>query len=153
MLRGPIERQTISKAYYFGSVQGDDDLLHDAAVYIRSQGCTPMLVREQKGVAARRRDRGVSKGLIEKPKGVDALLVARLLDDAYRDNFDACVLLTSDVDFVPAIQIVQRLGKPVLVFGYSNGLGSRSLLLHVPDVFLDLVSHVETGYRRKVGAQ
>ena len=148
MLRGPIERQRIAKAYYFGSIQGDENLAHDAAVHIRANGCTPMLVRESRQLAQRRQGRRAAKGLIEKPKGVDALLVARLLDDAYRDNFDACVLLTSDADFVPAIEIVQLLGKPVLVFGFGSGLGARSRLLYVPDVFLDLDQHVQTSYLR-----
>ena len=146
MLRGPIECERIAKVYYFGSIQGDDDFLHDAAVHMRANGCTPMLVRELKPLADRRRGQRATRGLIEKPKGVDALLVARLLDDAYRNNFDACVLLTSDADFIPAIEIVQRLGKPVLVFGYGHALGKRSRLLHVPDIFLDLEPHVQTAY-------
>lgn len=152
MLRGPVERQTIAKAYYFGAVQGDDDAYHEAAAYVRSHGCTPMLVRETKQLASGRRDRATSRGLVEKAKGVDALLVSRLLEDAHRGNFDACVLLTSDVDFVPAIEVVQRLGKPVLVFGFGSGLGLRSKLLHVPDVFLDLESHVATSYAAANGS-
>ncbi|MDO9598822.1 MAG: NYN domain-containing protein [Azoarcus sp.] len=150
MLRGPIERRAMAKVYYFGAVQGDEDAIHNAAVYMRSNGCTPMLVREAKQLALRRHDRRQQRKLIEKPKGVDSLLVARLLDDAYRGNFDACVLLTSDADFIPAIEIVQRLGKPVLVFGFESGLSERSKLLHVPDVFLDLDPHVQTAYLHSV---
>jgi uncharacterized LabA/DUF88 family protein len=152
MLRGPIERQTIAKVYYFGGIQGDDDAVHAASIFMRSNGCMPMVVRESLADKGRRQNRGASRQLIEKPKGVDALLVATLLDDAYRGNFDACVLLTSDSDYVPAIEIVQRLGKPVLVFGFGSGLGVRSRLLHVPDVFLDLEPYVQTSYRQRGSA-
>ena len=46
-------------------------------------------------------------------KGVDIALAIDLLDLAYRNTFDAAILISGDGDFARAVEIVQRMGKHV----------------------------------------
>ena len=48
-------------------------------------------------------------------KGVDTRITGDLVDLAHRDEYDAAYLLSADSDFVPAVEIVHRLGKIVFV--------------------------------------
>lgn len=48
------------------------------------------------------------------------------------------MLLTSDVDFIPVIDAVQRMGKRVYVFGFREGVASQSDFDYVPEKFIDL---------------
>ena len=57
-------------------------------------------------------------------KGVDISLARDFLGHAYKDDFDAAVLVAGDADFVPLVEDVKRLGKQVFVlFFLSQGLG------------------------------
>lgn len=69
---------------------------------------------------------------------MDVGLSVRILEDAYARNFSSCCLYTSDVDYMPVIRSVQRLGKTVIVLGYADGLSKHSPLQHEPDSFVDL---------------
>jgi uncharacterized LabA/DUF88 family protein len=53
------------------------------------------------------------------------------------------------IDFLPVIRAIQRMGKKVIVFGYKDGLGTRSELEYVPDVFVDLSDHMRKEYQLK----
>jgi hypothetical protein len=52
-------------------------------------------------------------------KRVDTRLVADLIHHAANSNFDAAVLVSGDDDFVPAVEAVTALGKPVWVATWS----------------------------------
>src|SRR4051794_18548004 len=86
------------RVVYFTSVVGSDDDEHSTKVRLREFGVESVVVREEKKLAKRREDALSDSGLIEKPKGVDAALAVRVLEDAYHDNFDMCRMYTSDVD-------------------------------------------------------
>lgn len=74
-------------------------------------------------------------------KGEDILLASELVRDAALNRFDCCVLLTGDADFVPAVSIVQDLGKPVVVAAFHGSL-SHQLEMEASDIiFLD--EHLE----------
>ena len=45
-------------------------------------------------------------------KGVDTRITGDLVDLAHRDEYDAAYLLSADSDFVPAVEIVHRPGRP-----------------------------------------
>ena len=113
---------------------------------MRRQRFDPQVIRERRQLSNRRRDLLVSEGIIEKPKGVDISLAVRVLEDAYRGIFNICYSFTSDIDFLPVIRVLQRLGKKVLVFGYEDGLASQSELAFVPDAFVDLGAHMRNCY-------
>jgi uncharacterized LabA/DUF88 family protein len=141
-----ISARIISRATYFTSLVGDDDALHSLRLLIRWAGLEPVVLPEPSALAAQRQNVLTKQGLIEKPKGVDIALSVRLLEDAQHGNFDFCYLFTSDVDFLPAIEAVRRMGKRVCVAGFRQGLGNRSALEYAPDLFIDLGQYMSDRY-------
>jgi uncharacterized LabA/DUF88 family protein len=53
-------------------------------------------------------------------KGVDTAIVTDLLSLAWQSAFDVAVLVTSDADFVPAVQRVQEKGLKVINAGWRQ---------------------------------
>lgn len=143
---GSLNGRAIEHAEYFTATSGDQEAFHNACVTIRAHGFTPHVAHEPTQLASRRAERRESLNLLEKAKGVDIGLSVQLLEGAYHNNFDICYVFTSDIDFLPAIQVVQRMGKKVVVFGYESGLSAHSKLRYVPDAFVDLSTHVASCY-------
>lgn len=135
------ESFNISRAVYFTSFSGMPDELHRVKVEIRESGFEPYVIPESSKLAKQRESTLQLAGVIEKAKGVDIALSVRMLEDAYRDNYRLCILLTSDIDFLPVIEAVRRMGKQVVVMGYKDGLSANSPFLFVPDRFVDLGDH------------
>lgn len=48
-------------------------------------------------------------------KGVDVLVATHMIDLALSTNCDTVVLVSGDTDYVPAVKLVKRLGKQVIV--------------------------------------
>jgi uncharacterized LabA/DUF88 family protein len=142
-------RPTVARAVYFTSMTGGDDLIHEAQVAIRSRGFEPQVIQELKTLADQRANLLNSEGVMDKAKGVDIGLAVRMLEDAYMNNYQECLLFTSDVDFLPAIQAGQRMGKRVFVFGYREGLSKTSKLEYEPDDFVDLEEYMKLHYSLK----
>ena len=84
--------------------------------------------------------------MIEKAKGVDIGLAVRMLEDAYENCFQVCFLFTSDIDYLPVIKALRRMGKCVMVMGYRDGLGKNTPLEYVPDQFIDLGEYMDQRY-------
>ncbi len=139
----------IDNAAYFTTFTGDDAAYHSACVEIRTLRFDPQVVRERAQLSSRRADRLNGHGVIEKAKGVDTSLAVRALEDGYRGIYDMCYLFTSDVDFLPMIRALQRVGRKVIVFGYQGGLSERSELEYVPDGFVNLTNYVHNTYQQK----
>lgn len=57
-------------------------------------------------------------------KGIDAALVIDLIQQAMDDVYDRAILLSSDADFVPAVQFLQKRMKQVTHIGF-RGYGSE----------------------------
>ncbi|MFT3714057.1 MAG: NYN domain-containing protein [Archangium sp.] len=81
-------------------------------------------------------DAHVFKKVAKKSKGVDITLARDLLSHAYRDNFDAAVLVAGDADFVPLVEEVKRLGKQVFVLFFATQGTGEELKRHA-DTFFD----------------
>ena len=71
-------------------------------------------------------------------KGVDISMAVRVVEDAHSDNYKACFIATSDIDFLPVIEAVRRMGKHEYLLAYPNGLGKKSPFQYVPDAFGNL---------------
>jgi uncharacterized LabA/DUF88 family protein len=56
-----------------------------------------------------------------------------MLEDS--PNYDICILVTSDNDYLPVIQAVRRKGKVVYVLSYEDGTTKESEFFYVPDRF------------------
>ncbi|QEG27072.1 NYN domain protein [Gemmata obscuriglobus] len=125
---------------YFTAFTGNDNVLHDAHVYLRSLHFEPYIIKEDKGLRDRRRSKANDAGVIEKPKGADIALAVRMIEDAVLDNYQIVGLFTSDADYLPVIKAVRRMGKYVVVYGFKENLGNPELE-YVPDEFVDLGSY------------
>ena len=134
----PSATNVANRIVYVSSCVGDDNAIHDARVKIRDIGFEPVIIREPKDLYKQRQGSLESHKIIEKPKGCDIALVTRMVADAAANLYDCCCLFTSDADFLPAIEAVRRLGKSVIVGGYSHYLPERSPYLYMPDSFIDL---------------
>ena len=55
-------------------------------------------------------------------KQVDVALAVDMLDNAWRDLYDICVLISGDQDFIPAIKKIKYLDKQVEVVSFENSL-------------------------------
>lgn len=135
------------RAVYFTSCAGDESLLHELCLKVRAAEFEPYIIKERSDLASRRAQQITDLQLLDKPKGVDIAMAVRILEDAYRNLFDECLLFTSDIDYLPVIRAIQQLGKKVAVFGYQQGIGKRSELEHVPDWFIDLNEHLRRHYK------
>lgn len=142
--------RNLRNAIYFSSAFGDEDLLHSVRTFIRQQGFDPQIILERRQLANQRETQRTTNQLIYKAKGVDIGIAVRLLEDAYLGVFNECFLFTSDIDFVPAIEVIRRLGRKVYVCGYGDGLGKNSALEYIPDRFIDLEERVKS-YRPAPG--
>jgi uncharacterized LabA/DUF88 family protein len=143
----PFNGQPLQRKTYFTAYSGDADGYHQACVGLRKYGFDPRIVQEVKNLSDRRSEKVLNCALLEKAKGVDIGLSVSILEDAYHNNFDACYLFTSDIDFLPVVEAIRRFGKHVIVFGYGNGIGNRSKLEYVPDFFIDLRDVMKTQYQ------
>ncbi len=123
---GPEELQLLGvRAYYYTSTTGDEDKIRSIRQAIWDVGFQPEVFKKP-----RKQDR---------TKGVDIALATDLLGNAYRDNYDAAVLVAGDGDYVPLVEEVKRLGKVVHVaFFGEKGRGLSPELRISSDRFWEL---------------
>ena len=128
----------VDRKTYFTSLVGTDPELFEANKFVRAQGFEPCIVKEKKSLQAQREQGLERTQVIEKAKGVDIALATRMIADAFNDLYAECYLFTSDIDYLPVIEEVRRMGKKVTVVGSLEGLGDQSKFLYVPDQFIDI---------------
>jgi uncharacterized LabA/DUF88 family protein len=123
---GPEELQLLGvRAYYYTSTTGDEDKIRSIREALWDIGFQPEVFKKP-----RKRDR---------TKGVDIALATDFLGNAYRDNYDAAVLVAGDGDYVPLVEEVKRLGKVVHVaFFGEKGRGLSPELRLASDRFWEL---------------
>jgi hypothetical protein len=127
-----------SRSVYFTSFTGAPQDLHQAKVFIHECGFEPYVIHEEAKLEKQRDQLAEKAGIRKSAKGVDIGLAVRILEDASRGNFDYCIIVTSDIDFLPLIEAVRRMGKRVTVLGYKAGMGKQSPFEYVPDEFIDI---------------
>lgn len=67
---------------------------------------------------------------------MDITLTRDMLSHAFRDNFDVALRFAGDGDYVPLVEEVKRLGKPVHVCFFQDGLNGKLRL--AADHFTDI---------------
>lgn len=122
------------RSSYYTSVQGDQDDIDRVTDRLLKLRFSPNVF-----LKSRTRD----------PKGVDIALTRDMLVHAFQDNFEVAVLMAGDGGYVPLVEEVKRLGKPVLLWFFSNGLSPD--LRRTCDEFHDLTSTFVTFWRREPG--
>lgn len=63
---------------------------------------------------------------VKREKGIDVMIAVDMLEGAIKDEYDCCVLISGDADFVPALNLIRSNGKETcsafLHNGYSHEL-------------------------------
>lgn len=59
-------------------------------------------------------------GKIFTEKGVDVRIGIDLVEGAYEDRYDRAILISSDGDLAPAVEMVTRKGKKVEIVGFEH---------------------------------
>jgi uncharacterized LabA/DUF88 family protein len=66
-------------------------------------------------------------------KGVDTEIVCQMLMGAFLDHYDACILVSDDADYIPAVRNVQDyFGKKVIQAGFQNGVLREQAYGNIP---------------------
>jgi uncharacterized LabA/DUF88 family protein len=110
------------RSYYYTAVQGDSTTLDSVRSALQALEFSPRVFRKPRG---------------GRSKGVDVSLTTDVLTHAHQGNYQLCILVAGDGDYVPLVEEVKRLGRNVFVaFFKDNGLSSELRL--AADDFLDL---------------
>lgn len=72
----------------------------------------------------------------EEQKEVDVAMACNIVAHAFRDNYDVAVIVSGDRDYVPAIEMVQDLGKRVEVASFRGCIGTA--MMNAGDQFIDM---------------
>lgn len=116
------------RAYYYTSVQGDDQKLREVREALWKLGFQPEVFKKMSGE--------------RRSKGVDISLAKDVLSNAFLNNFEAAVLVAGDGDYVPLVAEAKRLGKRIYVLFLSEKGLSDDLRLS-SDVFIPLDTEFE----------
>ena len=100
---GPVGPHRIVRRYWFGSVQGSDELLQERQSWLRDQGYEGVLLHKVKG-----RDE----------KGVDLAVAREMLMHGFNKNYNTAVLVAGDEDYLGLVQDLKRLGLLVVCAFY-----------------------------------
>ncbi|MBX7096510.1 MAG: NYN domain-containing protein [Myxococcaceae bacterium] len=107
--------------HFYTAVQGALERVDQVRDSLLAFGFDPHVFHKDKG---------------KKSKQVDITLARDFLGHAYKDNYDAAVLIAGDEDFVPLVKEVKALGKQVFVLFFASQGLSPELRRHA-DIFID----------------
>jgi uncharacterized LabA/DUF88 family protein len=98
------------------------DIMQDKEKYIKQQKFFDKIQRIPKliFVLCRMQKRKVNEQIIYEVKEDDIHLATDMVKLAYNNIYDTAILISSDGDFVPAVQAVMEKGKEVENIGFEN---------------------------------
>lgn len=107
------------KTYYYNVPL---DIMQDKEKYMKQQRFFDKIKRINNFVfvLCRMQKRKVDGKTIYEVKEDDIHLAVDMVKLAYKDSYDTAILISSDGDFVPAIQAVREIGKNVQNVGFEN---------------------------------
>jgi len=112
----------VIRSYWFSSYQeneNDGDIIREI---LRQNYLEPVIFKKKKG----------------REKCVDIALTIEMLVNAFNKNFDVCLLISGDEDYIPLVKEVKRYGPRVWVSFFSSHGLSNSLRI-AADMFLDIL--------------
>ena len=119
---GPAGPHRVVRSYWFGSVQGSDELLTERQIWLRGQGYEGVLFHKRKG-----RDE----------KGVDLAVAREMLMHGFNKNYNTAVLVAGDEDYLGLVHDLKRLGVLVVLAFYECPSLSQKLRT-AADAFIPL---------------
>ncbi|MFA7707945.1 MAG: NYN domain-containing protein [Candidatus Pacearchaeota archaeon] len=113
------KNRKLIKTYYYNSPL---DRKKDEEGYIKQQKFFDKIQRiiDFNFVLCRMQKRKVDGKVIYEVKEDDIHLAVDMVKFAYKNEYDKAILISSDGDFVPAVQAVQEKGKKVENVGFEN---------------------------------
>ncbi|MDC3378668.1 NYN domain-containing protein [Planctomycetota bacterium] len=105
----PRRPNTAVRAYWFGSYEGSDQVLHRYQKHLQDAGFHPVILKK------------TTKG----EKGVDMALALEMLTNAVNQNFDYAFLVAGDEDYAGLVREVRRYGPRVMGAFWPQGLSPR----------------------------
>ncbi len=114
-----LEKRKLVRIYYYTAPL---DRKKDQKTYIKQQKFFEKLRRisNLKLVLCRMQKVKIDGKIIYQVKEDDIHLAVDMLRLAYNNAYDSAILVSSDGDFVPAVQAVKELGKNVENIGFEN---------------------------------
>lgn len=136
MLTGRGQHQTfLDRAYYFASAAGPN--VHARSRELHAMGFEPHVgvkVKHDDAFAKTMKAEGLT--VISRPKPIDILLATRMLEDCMSDNFDRCIFVAGDEDYVPLVKAVRRRGKQVWIVAIERYLSKTGAMRLACDRFI-----------------
>lgn len=131
----PHGQVQVDRATYFASSNGNDGRAKRARE-LHQLGFTPHVFQRTKpdDLAKALAKDGIT--VVSRPKPLDILLATMVLEDANQDNFDRCILVAGDEDYVPLIEAVRRKGKQVWVVAFDRWVATDGALRLAADRFI-----------------
>jgi uncharacterized LabA/DUF88 family protein len=125
---------SVDRAYYFTGAHGGNIERHTRDLH--AMGFTPNVSVRVKpdSFAQEMAEQGIT--VVSRPKPVDILIATRVLEDCVADNFDLCVFVGGDEDYVPLLEAVRRRGKQVWLVALEKSLSKKSHLRFTCDRFI-----------------
>ena len=103
--------------YYIGQIKPKDNDEKSQNLHKHQQKLFEKL-KKAKFYIVRGHIRQIGKIFTE--KGVDVRIGIDLVEGAYEDRFDRAILISSDGDLAPAVEMVTRKGKKVEIVGFEH---------------------------------
>ena len=112
-------RHVVSVSYYIGVVRAKNNDLKGQALRRQQQKLFAHLESDVQNVSVKRgyimhNEDGYHE------KGVDVQIAADLITGALKNQYDTAIVLSSDTDLLPAIEIVRAEGKNVEYIGFAH---------------------------------
>lgn len=111
------DRKLEGVRYYIGQIKPKDGDEKSQSLHRKQQILFEKL-KEAGFYIVRGHIRQIGKTFTE--KGVDVRIAIDLIEGAYEDRYDRAILISSDGDLAPAVEMVTRKGKKVEIVGFQH---------------------------------
>ncbi len=73
----------------------------------------------------------------EKEKGIDVMIVVDMIEMSLKDEYDVGILISGDADFIPALNLIKKSWKRVIIVASTSAGFSRDLRQTQKHTYLD----------------
>jgi len=114
----------LDRATYYATTS--HDRIDDTRRLVHALGFSPHVFKRMRPDDHARAMAAEGITVVSRPKPLDILLATQVLEDASSNNFDRCILVASDADYVPLIEAVRRRGKQVWIVAIDAFVSAQS---------------------------
>lgn len=125
---------SVHRAYYYTGALGTRIEQHTRDLH--AMGFVPNVLPRVKPDSFVQQMAAQGITVISRPKPMDILVATQVLDDCAAGNFDRCIFVGGDEDYVPLLDAVRRRGKQVWLVAFERWLGKDQKLRLACDRFI-----------------